>query len=252
MRKINVLIGLCSAAILVWFTGGCAVTPLYDDTGYFSAGPNVAVYAPPLFLHSPFTGFYSAVGIPYDLYYIDHYYYLYHKGLWYRSHHYNGPWGSVKYKSLPHSVIKHRYEDIIRWRDSEYRSYQKDRNRYKGRFFRPEIDKVKKPESRNKLRYESFKQKTPNKIINKQEALNTKRHEPPKKINEKHKSVSKEQQPPNGVTERHDSLKVKKHDSPKRAIKKRESADKKRQPHNTVTERRESGSGWIEKTRPSK
>ena len=202
MRKINVLIGLSIAMISVWSISGCAVTPLYDDMGYYSAAPNVAIYDPPLFLSSPSIGFYSAIGIPYDLYYFDPYYYLNQRGYWYRSHHYNGPWGSIKYKSLPHSFQKHRYADIIRWRDNEHRSYKKDRNRYKGRHFRPERHKVERRESVDKKRHQS-----PNRNFEKRKSFNNGRRELHKRKSERPESVNNERhQSPNRNFEKHNSF----------------------------------------------
>ena len=153
MRKLHILISLGFMLVFVWFIGGCIVAPPYDDRGYYSASPNVVIHEPPLFLYPPSIGFYAAIGIPYDLFYIDRYYYLHHGSHWYRSNHYNGPWGSIKYKSLPHSFREHHYEDIVRDRDREYRSYQKERSRYQGRYFRPEKGDFPRRNSDTQERY---------------------------------------------------------------------------------------------------
>lgn len=138
MKKTNIPIGIVVMGLIL-FLGGCVVSPPYDERQeYYGDAGNVVIHEPPLFLYTPSLGFYAAIGIPYDLFYIDRSYYLYRGNKWYRSSRYNGPWGSTRYDSLPKVFRKHRYNDIIRGRDNEYRYYQKERDRYQGRAFRPE------------------------------------------------------------------------------------------------------------------
>jgi hypothetical protein len=138
MKKTHILIGLVFMGLIL-FIGGCVVAPPYDERrGYYGDAGNVIIHEPPLFLYPPSLGFYAAIGIPYDLFYIDRSYYLHNGNNWYRSSRYNGPWGSMRYDSLPNAFRKHRYNDIVRGRENEYRSYQEERNRYNGRSFRPE------------------------------------------------------------------------------------------------------------------
>jgi hypothetical protein len=64
-------------------------------------------------------------------------YYLYQANNWYRAPYYNGPWVVTKYKKLPPGLRKHRYEQMIAYRDQEYRVYQGGPDHYRGRHFKP-------------------------------------------------------------------------------------------------------------------
>ena len=99
---------------------------------------NINLGEPPVFIAPPSLGFYVAVGVPYDMYMIDSNYYMYRGGGWYISSGYNGPWAIVSYNRLPRGLRSHKYADIIRVRDSEYRNYQKDQTHYRGKQYRPE------------------------------------------------------------------------------------------------------------------
>ncbi len=66
---------------------------------------------PPCMLFVPRLGLYMAVGIPYDLLFSGNHYYISHKGNWYRSKRFRGPWRLVHHNRLP---------DIVRtltWRE---------------------------------------------------------------------------------------------------------------------------------------
>jgi hypothetical protein len=138
MKKIHMLMGIGAVLGLILSIGACVMVPAYDPSGGYYGGPNLVIQDPPLFIYPPSLGFFAAIGIPYDLFYIDRYYYLHHGENWYRSSRYNGPWGSMKYDYLPQGLRNHRYDDIVRGRDHEYRTYRKESNRYQGRSFRPE------------------------------------------------------------------------------------------------------------------
>jgi hypothetical protein len=99
--------------------------------------PTVVIQTAPEFIYAPALGFHVSVGAPYDIVYIGNDYYLYNNGYYYRSHNYNGPWVGVEARRLPPGLRKHRYEDIRRFRDREYRRYDRDREHYRGRWHRP-------------------------------------------------------------------------------------------------------------------
>ena len=94
----------------------------------------------PDFIYPSSLGFYVAVGVPYDLYYVDDYYYMYRDGLWHRSYDYGGPWKVIKGKRVPYGLRRHRIDTIRHHRDREYVIYQRDRDHYRGRHFRPDHD----------------------------------------------------------------------------------------------------------------
>lgn len=101
-------------------------------------GPSGVVLAePPMFLYPPALGFYVAVGIPYDLFYLDLHYYLYRNNIWYVASGYNGPWVVVRYERLPRGLRRYKYHRLISIRDDEFRRYDRDRDHYRGKFYRP-------------------------------------------------------------------------------------------------------------------
>ena len=81
-------------------------------------------------------GFYVAVGLPYDLFYVQNNYYLYRDGRWSRASRSQGPWVFVDRRALPRGLRKHKIERIHQYRDQEYVVYRRDRERYRGRHFR--------------------------------------------------------------------------------------------------------------------
>ena len=98
---------------------------------------SVVIQTAPEFIYSPQLGFHVSVGSPYDIVYIGNDYYLYNNGYYYRSHDYNGPWVGVEGRRLPPGLRKHRYDEVRRYRDGEYRKYNRDREHYNGRWYRP-------------------------------------------------------------------------------------------------------------------
>ena len=105
------------------------------------APPRVVIDAPPRFIYSPALGCYVSVEIPYDVVYIDRSYYLYNGGFWYAAPSYRGPWVVVERRRLPPLLRKYRYEQIRRFRDTEYREYLRDRDHYRGRWHNPEEER---------------------------------------------------------------------------------------------------------------
>lgn len=99
---------------------------------------------PPVFI-SPLTlGFYVAVEIPYDMFLIDMNYYLYRRGTWHIARGYNGPWVVIQYQKLPRGLQNHKYKEIIKYRNEEYKIYKRDKDNYHGRHYRPAKHKAQK------------------------------------------------------------------------------------------------------------
>ena len=102
-------------------------------------------YQPPLhiqvdedvqFLYPRPLGFYVAVGLPYDLFFVQNNYYLYRDGRWSRAPRSQGPWVYVERRALPPGLRKHKMERIHHYRDQEYGVYRRDQDRYRGKHFR--------------------------------------------------------------------------------------------------------------------
>lgn len=115
-----------------------------------NASGQIVLNEPPVFIAPPSLGFYVAVGIPYDMFFINMNYYMYRNGGWYVSSGYNGPWAVVQYKRLPRGLRRHKYAQIINIRDEEYRNYEHDRNNYKGKQYRPEKHEMRQGNQGNK------------------------------------------------------------------------------------------------------
>jgi len=98
----------------------------------------IVIQEPPLFLAPSTLGFHVAVGVPYDMVYIDGRYYAYQGGGWFMAPSYNGPWRGVGPKHLPPGLAKRRHTEIVRMREAEYARYRKDRQHYRGQSFRPD------------------------------------------------------------------------------------------------------------------
>ncbi|QEM69670.1 hypothetical protein FO488_16945 [Geobacter sp. FeAm09] len=100
--------------------------------------PNVTIPNPPLFITPPRLGFYVGVETPYDIFFAYDAYYLYYGTSWYRAAGYKGPWTIVHHDTLPPIIRKYRIESIRQYRDMEYRTFRRERDRYRGRSFRPD------------------------------------------------------------------------------------------------------------------
>ncbi len=91
----------------------------------------------PEFVYSPFLSFSMAIGSPYDLFYDNNDYYIFHQGYWHRSSHLDGPWRIVDYRSLPPAFHRHKIEQIRRYRDKKYDVYRQHRQGYRDRRYPP-------------------------------------------------------------------------------------------------------------------
>lgn len=90
------------------------------------------------FIYPNQLGFYVGIGIPYDLFFLNNFYFTYRDGYWYRAHNHRGPWVQVERRKLPYGLRKHKLERIRYYRDHEYRSYERERDHYRGRHVRTE------------------------------------------------------------------------------------------------------------------
>lgn len=85
------------------------------------------------FIYPERLGFYVAVGVPYDLFYLNNVYFVFRDGRWYRSPDNRGGWYPVRYRELPPSLRRYRIERIREYRAREYAVYRHDREHYRGR-----------------------------------------------------------------------------------------------------------------------
>lgn len=114
-----------------------APPPVRYEPVYVPAPPPVIIAEPPEFVLSPSLGFYVAMDIPYDLFYVGNRYYLSRNGGWYRGASYRGPWDAVEYRSLPRELRRYPVATIRHHRDRDYRHWCDD-DHGRWRSFRPE------------------------------------------------------------------------------------------------------------------
>lgn len=88
------------------------------------------------FIYPDSLGFYVAVGVPYDLFYVNSSYYVFRDGIWLRASSSRGPWMTMKSRDLPPGLRRHRIERIRAYRNEEYDNYRRDQDHYRGRHFR--------------------------------------------------------------------------------------------------------------------
>lgn len=87
------------------------------------------------FVYPSQLGFYVAVGIPYDLFYVRNSYYLFRDGRWFRASGSHGPWMGMPRRDLPPGLRRHDIERIRACRNAEYDIYRHDEDHYHGRHF---------------------------------------------------------------------------------------------------------------------
>lgn len=121
--------------------------------------PAIVIESPPEFLLIPSLGLHVSIGAPYDLFYLDGFYYQFHNNRWYRSDHYRGPWGYVDRRYLPRRMLKHDYREMLDWRNREYREYNKDRDKHRDRHFRADEKHERKHERKEERRDDDHKGK---------------------------------------------------------------------------------------------
>jgi hypothetical protein len=132
MRKV---LAVASAVVLF---GTASMAHSYVGFSINVGGPPIVVSQPPDFLYPPELGFGVAVGVPYDMFYLDDIYYIYRGGGWYSTPYYGGDWRRMRPRELPPELRRYNLRRIHAFRDREYRGYARDRDHYRGRYFRPE------------------------------------------------------------------------------------------------------------------
>jgi hypothetical protein len=151
------------------------------------------VYQPPVqqfqvdeeiqFIYPEPLGFYVAVGLPYDLFYVQNRYYLYRDGRWSRSSRSRGPWVHVDRQALPPGLRRHRIERIHRYRDQEYVVYRRDQDHYRGRHFRSA--KEERREQRREIKREEREERKDAKREEREERKDAKREEREERRNQR-------------------------------------------------------------------
>ena len=115
--------------VLAWASPASAQVSVNVNIG---APPPVIVQSPPTMLLLPEPGFYVAVGVPYDIYFISGRYYYLHENNWFWAPGYGGPWVHVVHSSLPPGLQKFKVGQLHTFRDREYGLYRAQGRDFKG------------------------------------------------------------------------------------------------------------------------
>jgi hypothetical protein len=97
--------------------------------------PPVVVYSPPTMVMLPAAQTYVAVGVPYDIFFVDGRYYYFHGDHWFWGPGYGGPWTYVAYERLPYGLRKYKVKKLREFREHEYSVYRVQGPRFKGTYF---------------------------------------------------------------------------------------------------------------------
>src|SRR6266480_4992943 len=113
--------------LCVMLLGGLPATPARAQVHVnVNIGPPapVIVQAPPpmLFLSDP--GIYVAVGVPYDIFFMNGRYYYSYGDNWFWGPGYGGPWTYAGYSTLPPGLRKFKVRQLREYREREYRVYR--------------------------------------------------------------------------------------------------------------------------------
>jgi hypothetical protein len=95
----------------------------------------VAIEGDVQFVYPEPLGFYVAVGVPYDLFYVRDNYYLFRDGRWFRAPGSRGPWVVIESRHLPPGLRRHKIDRVRSYRNAEYEVYRRDQDNYRGRHF---------------------------------------------------------------------------------------------------------------------
>jgi hypothetical protein len=100
--------------------------------------PPIAAEAPPNMVFMSGVGVYTAVGVPYDLFFYNNSYYYHHNGFWYRSAYFRGPWSYAEPRFLPAPFMRHRIEELRDYRRHAWEDHRERGVRFRERHFRAE------------------------------------------------------------------------------------------------------------------
>jgi len=110
------------------------------------------------FVYPSQLGFYVAVGVPYDLFYVRNNYYLFRDGRWFRASGSRGPWIATRHRELPPNLRRHDIERIRTYRSAEHDIYRRDRDHYRGRHFMTARDDWKEQRNAEKEHWKEARQ----------------------------------------------------------------------------------------------
>ncbi len=130
-KKLWLIAGIAGALLGNPAAEAMAELSIHIGVGHPAPPPPMVIESRPRFMPLPDMGFAMAVDSPYDIIFFGNAYYTFQNGIWYGSGDYRGPWVVVRDGRLPYAIGRHRWVDIRRSRDVEYRRHD---FRYDGRY----------------------------------------------------------------------------------------------------------------------
>ena len=127
--------------LCVMLLGGILAVPAHAQVNVnvnIGGPPPVVVRAAPTMVFLPDPGVYAAVGVPYDIYFINGRYYYFNDDEWFWAPGYGGPWVFVSYRTLPPGLRKFKMVKLHEFREREYRVYKVQGRNFKGEHFEAE------------------------------------------------------------------------------------------------------------------
>jgi hypothetical protein len=132
IRKYGVMLGLMLSVGFVATPGHSQVNV---NVRIGDPPPPVIVHAPPTMVLLPEPQTYVAVGVPYDIFFVDGRYYYLHESHWFWGPAYGGPWTFVTVERLPPGLRKFKVKQLHEFREREYRVYQARGPNFGGTYF---------------------------------------------------------------------------------------------------------------------
>jgi hypothetical protein len=130
-RRFGVLLSLMLSV-------GLAATPVRAQVSVnvqIGEPPPVVVYSPLTMILLPEPQMYVAVGVPYDIYFVNGRYYYLDGGHWFWGPRYGGPWTYVPFGNLPPGLRKFKVKQLHEFRERQYRVYKTEGPSFRGTYF---------------------------------------------------------------------------------------------------------------------
>jgi len=133
LRVIN-LVAMLSVLLIGASARSAFATEVHVNVN-IGAPPPIVVRTAPTMVFLPEPAIYTAVAVPYDIYFVSGRYYYLTGDHWFWGPGYGGPWTFIEYRSLPRGLRKYKVVRLHEFRDREYKVYRADGRNFKGEHF---------------------------------------------------------------------------------------------------------------------
>lgn len=146
MRKsIRTTVAAMGLAMLVLVAGPALADSISIGINTPSVSLGLNIGSPPPLVLVPKTHVYYAPSVPHNYFVYEGYYYVFHEGRWFYSHHYNGPWMGLTIHQVPRPLLAvpvtyykippghakkygppHKYNDRDKWKEKAKHKHGRD------------------------------------------------------------------------------------------------------------------------------